>query len=109
MYYIDNLCRDANIIANRSGFWSNEKNRNIPTKLCLMHSEISEALEELRNNQPNTMRIENGKPEGFVVELADLVIRVADVCGEMNLDLDGAIEAKMAYNRTRPYKHNKQF
>ena len=45
------------------------------------------------------------KPEGVVAELADVVIRVADLCGLYGIDLDQAIEEKMAYNSTRPYRH----
>jgi NTP pyrophosphatase (non-canonical NTP hydrolase) len=45
------------------------------------------------------------KPEGVVAELADIVIRVADLCGLYGIDLDAALEEKMAYNSTRPYRH----
>lgn len=45
------------------------------------------------------------KPEGVPSELADIVIRVADICGYYGIDLDAAITQKMAYNRTRPYRH----
>ena len=46
-----------------------------------------------------------GKPEGFVVELADAVIRIADLCGALGLDLSVAVEAKHAYNVQRPFRH----
>ena len=83
-------------------------------KLCLIHSEVSEALEEVRTGQGLEMyygprsRVPTHnatKPEGFVVELADVCIRIFDLCGALGLDLEGAIEAKRAYNETRPYKH----
>jgi hypothetical protein len=45
------------------------------------------------------------KPEGVVVELADVVIRVADLCGALGLDLAAAIERKHAYNTTRAFRH----
>jgi NTP pyrophosphatase (non-canonical NTP hydrolase) len=35
------------------------------------------------------------------VELADAVIRIADLCGSMGLDLGGAITEKMEYNAKR--------
>lgn len=35
------------------------------------------------------------------VELADAVIRIADLAGALDLDLGGAIAEKMAYNATR--------
>ena len=49
------------------------------------------------------------KPEGVAVELADAVIRIADLCGYLGIDLDAVIEEKMAYNAGRPYKHGKRF
>lgn len=49
------------------------------------------------------------KPEGVASELADVVIRVADLCGLYGIDLNAALEEKMAFNKTRPYRHgNKQ-
>lgn len=49
------------------------------------------------------------KPEGVAVELADAVIRIADLCGYLGIDLDTVISEKMAYNETRPFKHGKRF
>ena len=43
------------------------------------------------------------------VELADAVIRIADLCGYLGIDLDTVISEKMAYNETRPFKHGKRF
>lgn len=49
------------------------------------------------------------KPEGVAVELADAVIRIADLCGHLGIDLEAAIALKMDYNETRPFKHGKRF
>jgi len=75
--------------------------------VALMHSELSEALEELRAHGVKglTSRIENGKPEGFVTELADVVIRMMDACGALGLDLGRAIEEKAEFNDTREHRH----
>lgn len=104
---------------------------NVPEKLALIHSEVSEALEAYRSDglhrrcelcngggQVDAYEcaacdgagfleayIVNGKPEGFVVELADVVIRIADLCGALRLDLASAIETKNFFNETRSHRH----
>lgn len=71
----------------------------IPTKLALVHSEISEALEGYRKNLmddhlPDRKMIE--------VELADALIRIFDLAGALELDLGGALVEKFNYNQHRP-------
>src|SRR5699024_2738091 len=56
-------------------------------KLALVSSESTEALEDLRAGKPyegeDALHIaEDGKPEGFASELADIVIRVLDLRSE---------------------------
>ena len=78
------------------------------SKLALVHSEVSEALEAACDGK-YSLRFEvqrgNPKPEGMVVELADAVIRILDVCEAMGLPIEAAIDAKSAYNTGREYKH----
>jgi NTP pyrophosphatase (non-canonical NTP hydrolase) len=75
----------------------------IPLKLALIHSEISEALEEYRDGNIETYHREtDGKPEGFGIELADAIIRILDLAEALDIDLQGAIEQKHAFNVTRP-------
>lgn len=76
----------------------------IPEKLALIHGEISEALECYRDDQLYEYE-ENGKPEGFGVELADAVIRILDLAGALGIDLQDAMEKKHAYNAARPERH----
>lgn len=88
----------------------------IDTKLLLIHSEISEAFEEVRNgklydeiyyskHQDVGVKAPIDKPEGFIIEIADAVIRIFDLCSFLNIDLEKAIKLKMAYNERRPYRH----
>lgn len=53
----------------------------------------------------SSCRATNAKPEGVTYEFADIVIRVADLCGSLGIDLQAAVEKKMAYNTTRSYRH----
>lgn len=78
----------------------------IPSKLALIHSEISECLEAYRKNgspMPEDS-IEPGE-HSFTEELADAVIRIFDLCGFLNLDIAEAIRRKHEFNKSRPYRH----
>ena len=71
----------------------------VAEKLALIHSEVSEAMEGARKNLmddklPHRKMIE--------VELADALIRILDLAGALHLDLAGAIQEKLMYNKTRP-------
>jgi NTP pyrophosphatase (non-canonical NTP hydrolase) len=102
-----NELRDiAFLTATEHGWWDSDE-VNIPEKLALMHSELSEALEEYRAGHPCSLVYESptGKPEGFGVELADTIIRILDLCGFLDLDIESIVHQKMQYNNSRPYKH----
>ena len=42
-------------------------------------------------------------------EIADAIIRLFDLCGLYGIDIEKHIETKLAYNRTRGYKHGKAY
>ncbi len=68
-------------------------------------------LEEFRDGREPTeiyFRID-GKPEGVPIELADVMIWCMDMADYYGIDLESAILTKMEFNRTRPYKHGKEF
>ena len=71
--------------------------------IALMHSELSEALEFFRTGNPPSVKI----PEysGVEEEWADVIIRIMDGAHCRNLDVAGAVIAKMTYNTGREYKH----
>ena len=78
----------------------------IAALLMLITTEVAEACECVRDNQFHMFyEADTGKPEGLPSELADVVIRVADLCGALRIDLPNAIEEKLAYNRRRQHRH----
>lgn len=119
---ITQLVREAHQNAISKGWW--DEDRSFGEIISLMHSELSEALEDFRaGKQPNQAWYEGKnskgmpmtsakpmppyaeKPCGIPSELADVVIRVFDASGRYGIDLEKAIAEKMAYNATRPHKH----
>ena len=105
-----NLAGDLNelteVIHNRNvekGWFTNiltgePLNRNIPEMLCLIHSEISEAMEGFRKDLMDD-HLPHRKMEE--VELADAIIRILDLAGYRDFDIGGAVAEKMAYNAVR--------
>lgn len=73
-------------------------NRNKGELLCLIHSEISEAMEGERKDLMDDKLPHRRMAE---VELADALIRIFDYAGAFGYDLDGAYREKMAFNSSR--------
>lgn len=111
---IGDLSRKAHANAKAHGFWEDwemidclppesDKERwrdsAISTRLLLIISEVTEALEALRR----------GDRAGFREEIADTFIRLGDLCGGLNIDAELMILSKMRLNENRPYKHGKRF
>lgn len=109
-----------------------EESRNFPEELALVHSEVSETLEEHRsgrgfdehyysydiNDGENRWESEVregagtlGKPEGIPAEIADIIIRLGDICGNEDrpVDISRAVIEKLRYNATRPHKNGKLY
>lgn len=117
------------------GFYDSD--RNLGEMLCLIHSEVSEALEALRTNQHasgldetnifikgmadknfgHTFKddeffknyFESRVKNSFEDELADIIIRVLDLAAYKKIDIESHVKAKMRYNSLRQYKHGKNF
>jgi len=66
--------------------------------LALCHSELSEALEAYRHNEK----------ESFSEEIADEIIRLCHMCGDLNIDIETAIIKKMEINKSRDINHGKE-
>lgn len=101
----DEFRRAANDVDREGTCVSDEINNYIAAKLCLIHSEISEALECLRSGEIATTVSKDGKPEGLSSELADTAIRILDLCDHLGIDLGKEMARKMNYNETRTYRH----
>lgn len=100
---IDQLAAGCHAESNAAGWWTNlqtgeKMERNAGELICLMHSELSEALEGARKDLPSD------KIDGYSAveeELADALIRIFDFAGALGLRLGDAFYAKTIYNRER--------
>ena len=130
-----NLIAQAHGTAKEKGFWDTE--RNVSEMLMLIVSEVAEAQEALRKNHYANQEVvdslaqdleldrtdeefllkalvwkgkfEDNIKSTFQDEIADVAIRLFDLCGGMGIDLEKHIEMKMKYNSMRSYKHGKAF
>jgi len=114
-------------IAQEHGF--HKKPCDLPTRLMLIVSELSEAMEadrkgiwchnpellsgkhllELTINELQKSTYESSVKGTVEEEIADAIIRLLDLAGVYNINLDWHVAAKMAYNEKREYKHGKKY
>ena len=122
---IKQLIKEAHKAAVEKGFY--EKDKNIGELLMLIVSELGEALEAHRcgricnddivifaigwieTGSFSELEYEENIKGTFGEEIADVFIRLADLCGYMGIDIEKHIKAKMEYNKTRPIKHGKEY
>ena len=78
--------------------YGNRLERNKGELLCLIHSEISEAMEGERKDLQDDKLPHRKMAE---VELADALIRIFDYAAAFGYDLQGAYKEKMEFNAKR--------
>jgi NTP pyrophosphatase (non-canonical NTP hydrolase) len=117
---INQLSKQINEFVKSIGF----DNADVPLRMALIHSEISEAFEafrkdkmfKLNESQKNVLMgwrddsvfkeyFEGKCKDTFEDEIADSIIRLLDLCGKMDIDIEYHIDQKMRYNATRGFKY----
>jgi NTP pyrophosphatase (non-canonical NTP hydrolase) len=94
------LVKKTHELSVKKGFWDTKAEDHIfPAKLMLIVSELAECMEADRT----------GDLDGVREELADVFIRLCDLCGAMNLDIEAEVIKKGLKNESRPYRHNKRY
>ena len=115
------------------GFW--DEKRNVGELLMLVVTEISEAMEAHRDDKHSNIgnwnrshqeqldayslsedlyalekniSFKDAIKDSFEDEIADAIIRLLDLCGGMNIDIEEHIRAKVEYNKSRPRLHGKK-
>lgn len=117
---LNELAKEIHDTSKNAGWWEGG-DRNPLEVLMLITSELAEAAEEFRNNRPALYYLDSTgeevsrftpntfpsliKPEGWAVEVADAIIRCLDYTAQQGVDIQGIVELKMKYNKTRPRRH----
>jgi len=109
--------KEAHRHASASGFWRFKKPKEaVFEKLCLVVTEVGEAIEHLRYGRWRTTKrlaaaketakegIYEVEEEGFEDECADVVIRLADLMQALDFNLGESIVRKLYKNRRRGYR-----
>lgn len=91
-------------------------------KMLLTISEVCEAHETMRDGRPleeiwlawDPTKGYEAKPEGFLIECADGVMRLLDLMWDIHVKLgapdpESVILQKLVFNKTRPEKNGRQF
>lgn len=115
---MNELAKEIHQNAVKHGFYDTK--REVGTLLMLCVSELAEALEADRKGKHailiDAIDEDNFKEDfetcikdSFEDEIADTIIRIFDLCGYYNIDIDEHIRLKMKYNQMRENMHGKNY
>jgi NTP pyrophosphatase (non-canonical NTP hydrolase) len=131
-YKLNEMARSIYLANKEKGFW--DKERNVGEMLMLIVTELAEAMEahrgrgNLLNKAKFIDSIEDVESSGYKLtsemfkeyfeqdikdtfedEISDALIRIFDLCGGLNIDLDFHVINKLKYNATREKLHGKKY
>ncbi|MFG6500122.1 hypothetical protein [Sulfitobacter sp. 1A15106] len=101
---INDMAFDFHAASLKAGWWKTLQAdgtvdpHEVGTKIGLIHSEVSEAMEAFRKDAMDDHLTDR---KGVEVEIGDAIIRLLDLAGALRVDVGNAIYAKMAYNAAR--------
>lgn len=118
---LNQLARLVHTSAVDHGAWDDVASRPdkeaLVLRLALVHGELGQALGALLAGEPDRTEddgrivskldptaipyVVSGEPKGFLAELADVILRVLDVCGACGFDIDGMVALKATYAEKR--------
>ena len=131
---LNSLAREVHEANRAKGFW--DEPRSLCETTMLIVTELADAVEEERAGRASVWYSHNGtgwradevvvdddglvhdddryyeppfKPEGVDIELIDALIRLLDLLGSRGVDVDELLKQKLAYNKTRGFRHNKSY
>ena len=121
---LNKICKEHHYAMRQKGFWESEDlisdlgdadrmnndeelklhNELLTARLGLVTSELGEAMDALRQNKHGLYT-----KDTFEDELADTLLRLFDIIGGLDIDIEGQLEWKNEYNKSREKKHGKLF
>lgn len=99
---INEIAKEIHANAVKHGWWETE--RPFGEIIALCHSELSEALEAYRKQEP-LIWLNGDKPDGVAVEMIDCMIRILDFLEMEGVDIEFILREKHNYNKGREYRH----
>jgi NTP pyrophosphatase (non-canonical NTP hydrolase) len=125
IHYLNKFTANINSVAQLKGFWNDYRRYSGKTgiddtlwtrtikseKLMLIVTELAEAQEALREGDPLSDKEElaNQGISLFAEEMADVIIRVLDLCFQFDVPIADVLLSKHEQNKKRDYKHGKAF